>query len=132
LVTDLREPSYEYDFGEQFVPSFEKYPENMPFNWYLEDYKDTKTLKEEILKDYLKQVSPFEGRPKTLEFPLIEKMDRKKYPRWYRHEYNGYRMRDNKWSQIPFKYSSQTMLELSKIKSLPYGHKLESEAKAES
>lgn len=130
LISDLQEPSYEYEFGDQFVPSYEKFPENMPFNWYLEDYKDSKTLKEEVLKDYLKQVSPFEGRPKPLEYPLIERIDRKKYHRWYRLELNAYRTRENKWSQIPFKYSSQTMLELSKIKSLPYGYKLENEPKA--
>lgn len=128
----MQEPSYEFDFGDKFVPSFEKYPENMPFNWYLEDYKDTKSINEGILKEYLKQLSPFESRPQPLEFPLIEKTDQKKHPRWYRHEFKAYRLRENKWSLIPFKYSSLTMLELSKIKSLPYGYKIENETKVKS
>jgi hypothetical protein len=31
---DLKEPVYEFDFEKKFLPVFEKYPKNQPFNWY--------------------------------------------------------------------------------------------------
>ncbi len=30
---DLKEPVYEFDFEKKFLPAFEKYPKNQPFNW---------------------------------------------------------------------------------------------------
>lgn len=29
----MEEPVYEFDFGPRFLPEFEKYPKDQPFNW---------------------------------------------------------------------------------------------------
>jgi hypothetical protein len=118
----MKEPVYEYDFGKRFVPLQEKYPKQQVFNWYLEDYQDKKDVNEFLLKSYLKELSPFDDYPKELEYPLIESLRTfRNIPNWYKFELHDIKMRKNKWSLVPYKYSAKATQLQSKPLSLPYG-----------
>jgi hypothetical protein len=118
----MKEPVYEFDFGKRFVPLQEKYPKQQVFNWYLENYQDKKDINEFVLKTYLKELSPFEDYPKELEYPLIESTRSiRNMPKWYRFELENKKMREHKWSIVPFKHSATATQLMSKPFSLPYG-----------
>ncbi len=119
----MKEPVYEFDFGKRFVPIQEKYPKQQVFNWYLEDYQDKKDIAEFVMKKYLPELSPFDDYPKELEYPLIESANatNKRVPRWFGYELNHMKMREHRWSLVPFKYSAKATQLLKKPFSLPYG-----------
>ena len=115
----MPEPSYEYDFGKRFIPIREKYPVRQVFNWYIEDYKDIKKINEEVMKDYLKQVSPFEDYPEQLKYVGVEPPPTN-VPRWYTFEFEDIKHRRQKWDIVSFKFSSLKIRESKYLKSLPY------------
>jgi hypothetical protein len=117
----MKDPVYEFDFGPRFVPPKEKYPKDQAFNWYLQDYVDKKDLNEEIMKDYLKQLSPFESYPEPAKYPILDLHVVK--PRWYKYEQESYRKRRHQYSMIPFKYFSPNKKLEESIKQLPYQQK---------
>jgi hypothetical protein len=120
---DMKEPSYEFNAGPKFISKQEKYYNLAPFNWYLQQYQDKKQVNEEIMRDYLKELSPFEKHPKALEYPLIEPIDGKIH-RWFKYEYDEYRLRESRYSIIPFKHHSAKLNKIKVLKSLPYQEKL--------
>jgi hypothetical protein len=119
LFLDMPEPSYEYDFGKRFIPVREKYPVRQVFNWYIEDYKDIKEINEEVMKEYLKQISPFEEYPEQLKYPGVEPRP-ESVPRWYNYEFEDIKYRRQKWDIVPYKFSSLKIQDSKYLKSLPY------------
>lgn len=116
---EMKEPVYEFDFESKFIPKFEKYPKDkQPFNWYLMEYMDKKELNEQVMKDYMKQLSPFEYYPEPAKYPLLGL--RKNGPRWHKFEMENYRKRKQQFSSIPFKYFSPTNKIDEQIKNLPF------------
>lgn len=116
---DLKEPVYEFEFETKFLPKMEKYPKDIqPFNWYLQDYMDKKELNEQVMKDYLKLLSPFAPYPEPAKYPLID-LKRPSH-RWYKFETENIRKRKHQYSQIPFKYFSPTNSIREQIKNLPF------------
>ena len=87
----------------------------------MQDYTDKKQLNEEVMKDYLKNLSPFEYYPKPSKYPLLD-IDKVK-PRWYKYEAESQRKRKHQYSIIPYKHSSIDEKFEEKIKSLPYQQK---------
>lgn len=118
---DLREPVYNLVQEPRFLPKYEKYPDNQPFNWYLDEYKDIKQTNEEVIKEYIRELSPFEPYPDESKFAKADlKPDLK--PRWYRFELKNVVSRKNQYSMIPFKYSREARHKkiMDHLASLPY------------
>jgi hypothetical protein len=114
----MKDPVYEYDFGTRFVPKFEKYPLDQPFNWYLQEYMDKAELNETVFKNYIKDLSPFEPYPEPEKYPLLDVNIVK--PKWYKYELESMRKRRHQYSLIPFKYSSPIKKIKEEINNLPY------------
>lgn len=121
---DLQEPVYEFEFESRFVPRAEKYPrDEPPFNWYYQDQMDKKELNEHVMKDYLKELSPFESpRPEPAKYPLVD-IDRALKPRWYRYELTDKRKRRLQYSIIPFKHVDRNDRLKTFVQNLPYQQK---------
>lgn len=96
----------------------------------MQQYQDNKQVNEEIIRDYLKDLSPFEKHPKALEYPLIEPIEGKIH-KWYKYEYNEYRLREGRYSKIPFKHFSSKLNKIKVLESLPYQEKLTNIKEAE-
>lgn len=88
---------------------------------YLQDYTDKKEINEQVMKEYLKQLTPFEYYPEPAKYPLID-LGRVK-PRWYKMEEINRRKRRMQYNIIPFKYASPLNKFNSFIKNLPYQQK---------
>lgn len=90
---------------------------------YFQDYMDKKDLNESVMKDYLKELSPFEGRPEPAKYPLADLKPVR--PRWYKYELINKRKRRCQYSIIPFKHPAPSPKEkLDRfIQSLPYQQK---------
>jgi hypothetical protein len=77
------------------------------------------------MKNYLKELSPFEDYPKELEYPLLERVrsqtQRNRLPRWYMYELRHFRLREHKWKLIPYKNTARAWKMLNKPFSVPYG-----------
>lgn len=116
----MKEPVYEFQFEDRFLPRFEKYPENQPFNWYLQEYMDKKDLNEQVLKSYLKELSPFESYPEPAKYKLLRPSKRTN-PRWYKYEQESRILRKHQYSMIPFEHYSPREDKLNEyINSLPF------------
>jgi hypothetical protein len=85
------------------------------------DYMDKKEINENVMKEYLKEISPFEAYPEPEKYPLID-IGRVK-PRWYKYEMIYNRSRKQQYSIVPFKYSSPHRKVNNFIKNLPYQQK---------
>jgi hypothetical protein len=81
---------------------------------------DKKTLNEQIIKDYLKELSPLEAYPEPEKYPSMDT----KYiqPRWFRYETDSFRQRKHQYHIIPYKYSKNGSINKTKelLKNLPY------------
>ena len=114
---------YEFDFGSKFVPRFEKYPRDQPFNWYYNDYTDKKELNKQVMSAYVKELSPFEPHPEPDKYPLLH-IDKATQPRWYKYELESRIMRRHQYSIIPYKHSSVDIKRTDEhISHLPYQQK---------
>ena len=86
----------------------------------MQDYTDRKILNEFVMKEYLKELSPFEAYPEPEKYPLMDT----KYiqPRWYRYETDNMRKRKHQYSIIPYKYSKSSQINKANelIKNLPF------------
>ena len=89
---------------------------------YLQDYMDKKETNEHILKEYLKELTPFEYYSEPAKYPLINLAKFKK-PRWYKFEEINRRKRRVQYHIIPFKYTSPFDKFNNLIKNLPYQQK---------
>ncbi len=114
----MKEPVYEFDHGPRFVPRFEKFARGQPFNWYLQEYNDRKDINEHVMKDYLKEISPFEPHPEPAKYPILDLEVVK--PRWFKYELENKRQRNHEWNIAPFKYSHRIEKKKEQIKNLPY------------
>ena len=82
---------------------------------------DKKDLNEEVMKEYLKNLSPFEYYPEPSKYPMLDLQYVK--PRWMKYELESYRKRKHQYSIIPYKYYSPDQKLNETIKSLPYKQK---------
>ncbi|XP_039286092.1 39S ribosomal protein L38, mitochondrial [Nilaparvata lugens] len=78
---DMKEPVFEYDFPPPYIRKQEWFPRRMPFNIYLDKYRDQKEVSKDILLRKLKNVHPFKKAPPQLPFPNAVPID-KKVPSW--------------------------------------------------
>lgn len=67
---EMKEPRYEFKHPPPYHPKQQWYPHKVPFNLYLDRYRDVKDINEEVLRDKLKNVKPFEP-PMKEEYPLL-------------------------------------------------------------
>jgi hypothetical protein len=74
-----------------------------------------------LIKDYLKELTPFEPYPEPEKYPLLDLKNGTK-PRWYFYEQDSIRKRKHQYSIIPYKYSKNAHLNKTKelIKNMPY------------
>lgn len=117
-ILNIKEPVYAFDHGPRFIPKFEKFAHGQAFNWYLSEYNDRKEINEYIIKDYLRELSPFEAYPTPAKYPVLDVKQIK--PRWYKYEIENKRLRDHEWNIVPFKYSHRIDKKLESLKHLPY------------
>ena len=91
------------------------------FKRYLDEYKDIKQTNEEVMKEYIKQLSPFEPYPEESKFAKADLKPEQK-PRWYRYELKNMVSRKHQYSMIPFKYSREARHQkiMDHLASLPY------------
>jgi hypothetical protein len=114
----MNEPVYEFDHGPKFVPKFEKFAHGQAFNWYLQEYNDRKDIQEHVMKDYLKEISPFAPYPTPAKYPILDLQVVK--PRWFKYEMENKRQRAHEWNIAPYKYSHCLEKKKDQIKHLPY------------
>lgn len=117
-VMKTKEPVYEFDHGPKFIPKFEKYPTGQAFTWYFQEYTDRKEVNERIMKNYLKDVNPFEPYQEGAKYPILDVGIVR--PRWYKYELENERKRKNEWNLVPFKYSHKNEKKIEFLKNLPY------------
>lgn len=79
---------------------------------------DKKDLNEQVMKEYLKELNPFDSYPESTKYPLID-MKRVR-PRWFKYEEQNIRTRKHQYQDIPFKYSKNLKKINEHIASLPY------------
>lgn len=82
---------------------------------------DKKDLNENVVKDYLKEINPFDARPEPAKFPLVDVGIVR--PRWYKYELINKRKRRLQYSIIPFKYATPSNKLENFVKNLPYQQK---------
>ncbi|KAL7671801.1 hypothetical protein ACOME3_006704 [Neoechinorhynchus agilis] len=99
----ISEPVFEYKLENDKLPEQVIHPELLPFNRYLDAYRDRKDVNEQVLKQYLEDVCPFEGHiHDNLPYPHAEPYE-EWMPTWYRKEVDAYRSRVRKYAWIPRK-----------------------------
>jgi len=79
---------------------------------------DKKLINEQVMKQYLKDLNPFESHPEPTKYPLIDMKNFK--PRWYKYEVQNIRTRKHQYKDIPFKYSKNVKKINEYVSSLPY------------
>ncbi|CAI9723010.1 Hypothetical predicted protein [Octopus vulgaris] len=90
-ILEMPEPSFEFIYPVRYHPKEKKWPHKKPFNKYLDIYRDSKSINEEILKEKLKTSSPFKPPsprplyPNSYTIPLT-------YPKWYRSKLSNMRL----------------------------------------
>ncbi|XP_055327318.1 39S ribosomal protein L38, mitochondrial-like [Paramacrobiotus metropolitanus] len=73
-ILDIAEPAFEYEPPPPDLEPQAKYPpDDIPFNVYLDRYRDKKEIAEEVVKKRLSRISPFGPEPARLKWPLAQK-----------------------------------------------------------
>lgn len=70
-VLKMNEPVFEYNEPPIYSPLQEVVPHRKPFNIYLDQYRDPKDIKKEILLKRLQTVHPFEKEPPMPKYPCL-------------------------------------------------------------
>lgn len=83
---------------------------------------DKKDMNEVVMKDYLKELSPFENYPEPAKYPLID-IGRPTRHKWYKYEIINQRKRRLQYNIIPHKYASPLEKLKSFAQNLPYQQK---------
>ncbi|XP_064598797.1 large ribosomal subunit protein mL38-like [Liolophura sinensis] len=99
-VLGMGEPSFEFVHPPVYHPKQVKYPHKQPFNLYLDRYRDVKDLREEVLREKLKMISPFSPHPKRPAYPNIYRLPRT-CPQWLKDKITFMRLRKKQWSDLP-------------------------------
>lgn len=70
-VLQMNEPVFEYIEPPIYIPDQEVVPHRKPFNIYLDQYRDPKDIKKEILLKRLKTINPFEEEQPMPKYPCL-------------------------------------------------------------
>lgn len=100
---DMREPHFSFDWPAQKHQAQKEYPENEPFDDYLDAYRDKKDIQEEVLKARLAFAHPFNGYAPRPKFPLLDlERDRKKseIATWQHDKLKKQILRRGVWKQL--------------------------------
>lgn len=65
----MKEPIYEYDFPQPYIKPQEWFPRRVPFNLYMDKYRDPKQINKEYLLRKLKTEDPFKAPEPPLKYP---------------------------------------------------------------
>lgn len=95
----MREPVYEYDFPEPYIKPQVFFPKRVPFNLYLDKYRDPKQINKEFLQRKLKKVHPFRPNAKPAPYPNIHLFE-DYCPDWLKREIRKSRLRWGRVTQI--------------------------------
>ncbi|KAL5021865.1 hypothetical protein ScPMuIL_001020 [Solemya velum] len=96
---DMKEPEYEFMHPPPYHPEQRKYPHKNPFNLYLDRYRDTKDINEEVLREKLKNTHPFR-EPTTLpKYPNIYNIP-PTVPTWLKQKIHNMRLRRHQWKDL--------------------------------
>ncbi|KAL3860403.1 hypothetical protein ACJMK2_010528 [Sinanodonta woodiana] len=94
----IKEPAFEFIHPPQYHPAQVRYPHRQPFNLYLDRYRDVKDIQEEVLKEKLKNLSPFVPKTKT-KYPNIYHIDTA-VSSWRRLKIQHQRLRRMQWKDL--------------------------------
>lgn len=97
---DSKEPVLEYDFDEIELPKQVDIAPGMPFNEYLDRYRDRKEMNAEVLETYLAGQCPFRGTLEPIEFPHAEPLA-PGTPSWRKEQVDDMHSRLNQWAHMP-------------------------------
>ncbi|KAK3085551.1 hypothetical protein FSP39_005213 [Pinctada imbricata] len=80
-ILDMKHPSFEFVHPPPYHPKQKKWPGKQPFDLYLDRYKDVKQINEEVLREKLKTINPFQPKPPRPKYPNVALVD-KSTPSW--------------------------------------------------
>ncbi|XP_056020922.1 39S ribosomal protein L38, mitochondrial-like isoform X3 [Ostrea edulis] len=94
----MQEPSFEFVFPASYHPKQKKFPHNKPFNLYLDRYRDTKDINEEVLREKLKSVHPFQPPTPPPKYPFLHhQQEVKGQPTWLKLKKKHMVLKDMQW-----------------------------------
>ncbi|XP_071172265.1 large ribosomal subunit protein mL38-like isoform X2 [Mytilus edulis] len=100
-ILDMKEPRFEFKHPPPYHPLQKWYPHRQPFNLYLDRYRDIKDLNEEVLKDRLKDLKPFEPPPQQ-KYPVLNMIKYKQIsgvqPTWRRPKLRHKYLKEMHWN----------------------------------
>ncbi|KAK6185416.1 hypothetical protein SNE40_007658 [Patella caerulea] len=99
-ILDMKEPVFEFIHPPNYHPNQTKYPHKQPFNLYLNRYRDVKDIQEEVLKEKLKNVSPFQPPSSGPEYPLAKLYGLSKKPSWQRLHNKHVALKRHQWKDL--------------------------------
>ncbi|XP_046734605.1 39S ribosomal protein L38, mitochondrial [Diprion similis] len=79
------EPTFEYNFPQPHIAKQRWFPLRMPFNLYMDKYRDPKQIHKEYLLKKLKKTHPFKEPEAPLRYPNAQYIDRS-VPSWLKLE----------------------------------------------
>ncbi|GAB1602361.1 39S ribosomal protein L38, mitochondrial-like isoform X1 [Argonauta hians] len=96
---EMCEPSFEFIHPVRYLPEEKKWPHRKPFNKFLDNYRDSKEIQEEVLKKKLKDSSPFKPPSPRPEYPNIQPLS-PGLPKWYRTKISDMRLGKKQWEDL--------------------------------
>jgi hypothetical protein len=82
---------------------------------------DKKKLNENVLKAYIKDLSPFEAYPEPAKYKMLG-VNTRTNPRWYKYEQDSLIQRKHHYAQIPYKSTAPVQAKKVNefLQNLPY------------